>query len=69
MKTTAQCHNVQTVDPSVPPAAVIEAIKDSFPKNADDIIASLTYHALGNFWSFNQFGMFIGVEADGYIHS
>jgi len=48
---------------------VVEAIKNAFPKDADDILKSLRYHAGDNFWSFNRWGMFVGVEQDGFIHS
>jgi hypothetical protein len=71
MKLTAQCHNVvdNPIDPSVPPVAVLEAIRDSFPKNAEKIISELRYHHGDDFWSFNIHGMFVGCERDGYIHS
>lgn len=54
---------------STPPDIVLEAIKKAFPTHADDIIKELKYDSLCDFWHFNRWGTFIGVERDGYIHS
>jgi hypothetical protein len=48
---------------------VIESIKKSFPNESDNIINNMIFHIRDNFWSFVRYGMFIGVEQDGYIHS
>lgn len=71
MKLTAQCHNTDSspTDPSVPPPAVLSAIRESCFKDPEAIIASLRYHALDDFWSFERHGQFVGIERDGYLHT
>jgi len=51
------------------PFAVLDAIRNAFPTDAESIIEQLRYHSLDGFWSFNRWGMFVGVEPDGYIHT
>lgn len=48
------------------------AIRRSFGSvegQADSIIQSLRWHGGDEFWSFVRWGMFVGVERDGYVHS
>jgi hypothetical protein len=49
------------------PDKVSEAIKQAFPKDANEILDSLRWS--GDHFSFNRWGMYVGVELDGYIHS
>lgn len=51
------------------PQAVIDAIRNSFPNDADDILSGLRYHACDDLYSFDRWGMFVGVELDGHIHT
>jgi hypothetical protein len=61
--------NTQDNSESVPPEAVLTAIREAFPKDAEKIIASLRYHSGDGFWSFERHGQFVGVERSGYIHT
>lgn len=53
----------------VAPYAVVAAIQQAFPNDADDILRKLRYHSLDGYWSFVRWGMFVGVELDGHIHT
>ena len=46
---------------------VVESICNAFPKDPESILASLRWS--GDHFSFIRWGMYIGVELDGYIHS
>ena len=52
-----------------PSDVVKKAIREAFPKDAEEIIAELRWHFGDGFWSFHRWGMFVGVELDGYIHT
>jgi hypothetical protein len=50
------------------PNVVSSSIKTAFPKDAKEILDSLRWN--GDHWSFNRWGMYVGVEdRDGYIHT
>jgi len=50
------------------PAVVLDSIRKSFPKEAEDIIKSLRWS--GDHYSFLRWDMYVGVEVkDGYIHT
>lgn len=51
------------------PAVVIESIKQSFPKNAAEILGLLEWDSINRCFYFNMWGMCVGVETDGYIHT
>lgn len=53
---------------AVPNGVVVEAILNAF-KTGQTLLAELRYHPLDGMWSFCIHGIFVGVEADGYIHS
>lgn len=62
--------------PSDPPQAVIDAIRQAFGSRdgqlmgqAEDIIKNLRYYPGDDLWGFTRWGMFVGVERDGYIHT
>lgn len=58
------------LDLSIVPTVVIEAIKKAFPKESEDILESLRYHGgIDKMYFFVRWGMFVGVELDGYIHT
>lgn len=46
-----------------------DAIRKAWPEDADAIIASVRWDSLLGCWFFERFGMTIGVEKDGCIHS
>ena len=52
-----------------PSQVVIDAISNAFPKESKEILASLQYDGILGCWYFTRWGMFVGVELDGYIHS
>jgi len=47
---------------------VTDAIQNAF-KDAYKILPTLRYHPGDGFYSFIRWGMFVGVEKDGYIHT
>jgi hypothetical protein len=49
------------------PDTVGEAIKKSFPNDFLSIIKDLRWS--GDHYSFNRWGMYVGVELDGHIHT
>ncbi len=49
------------------PDVVVNAIRNAFPNNADDILKELRWSM--DHFSFTRWGMYVGVECDGYIHS
>ena len=51
------------------PPAVLDAIRVCFPANEQEILRELRYHYGEDMFSFNRWGMFVGVERDGYIHT
>lgn len=52
-----------------PPSAVLQTIIRSWPRECESILNSLKHDALSNYWYFTRWGMFVGVEKDGYAHS
>lgn len=51
------------------PAAVLQTIIRTYPGHCEEILKELKHDALCNYWFFNRWGMHVGVEKDGYIHS
>lgn len=51
------------------PATVLQAVIQHFPKECEEILKSLRHDTICNFWHFTRWGMFVGVEKDGYIHT
>lgn len=49
------------------PDVVSQSIQQAFSKQANDILKELRWS--GDHFSFNRWGMYVGVELDGYIHS
>lgn len=56
-------------NPAGAPEPIQQAIRDAFPKDAADILRTLRWHSYESFYSFERWGMFVGVETDGHIHS
>ena len=50
-------------------AIVDEAIRKAFPKDAEEIIKEVRWDALQGCYFFNRWGMYVGIEPDGYIHT
>lgn len=51
------------------PAVAIENVINSFTDQAEEILKSIKYDYMNRCWFFTRWGMYIGIEADGYIHS
>jgi hypothetical protein len=52
------------------PPAVLDAVFEAFPRDAEAILRDLRFHGgIDRYWSFMRWSMFVGVEPDGYIHS
>lgn len=52
------------------PEAVKKAILAAWPDQADEIISELRHHkGFDEYYSFQRWGMFVGIELDGYIHT
>lgn len=68
-QTLEQAHELVQKDQyfRVIPDTVSESIKKSFPDQASDILANLRWSY--DHFSFNRWGMYVGVELDGYIHT
>ena len=49
------------------PRAVIDAIIKAWPDQAVEILSQLQFS--GDHFSFTRWGMYVGVEFDGYIHT
>lgn len=49
------------------PKAVTDAIIKAWPDQAVEILQQLRF--AGDHYSFNRWGMYVGVEFDGYIHT
>ena len=46
---------------------VVEALSKAWYDQAAEILGQLQDH--GGYWAFNRWGMYVGVEPDGYIHT
>lgn len=56
----------------IPPYAVIRAVFDWVCDDAikaEKILRDLKYSSLNDYWYVERYGMHIGIERDGYIHS
>jgi hypothetical protein len=51
------------------PEVVYEAIFKAWPDQATEVVEQLGYDSLNGNWHFNRWGMYVGVEDDGYIHT
>lgn len=49
------------------PRAVVEAIIKAWPDQAVEILGGLQFR--GDHYSFSRWGMYVGVEFDGYVHT
>jgi hypothetical protein len=48
---------------------VVEAIVKAWPEQAAEILPAMERNHFGGHWYFNRWGMYVGVEDDGYIHT
>lgn len=46
-----------------------KAVEQAFPKDAEDILKGVRWDSLYGCWTFNRWGMLVGIEEDGTIHS
>lgn len=51
------------------PSAVVDAIIKAWRDQAAEILPQLCHNKLTGHYSFNRWGMYVGVEYDGYIHT
>lgn len=49
------------------PRVIVAAVCRAFPRESDAILASLRWS--GDHWSFVRWGMYVGIERDGYVHT
>jgi hypothetical protein len=57
----------QKLDLSTVPGPVIEALTRAWPEQVEEILGSLRF--AGDHYCFERWGMYVGVEFDGYIHT
>lgn len=55
--------------PRVITDVVIKAVKEAFPDQAIDILKDVKWDGLNGCYFFERWGMYVGIEKDGYIHS
>ena len=58
---------MRTLARSLIPRAVVDAIIKAWPDQAAEILAGLVFR--GDHYSFDRWGMYVGVEFDGYVHT
>jgi hypothetical protein len=58
-----------TIGDRIVEQVVIESIGSSFPTNADSILQDLKWSSINGCYYFERWGMWVGCEVDGYIHS
>lgn len=46
-----------------------DALFKAFPYDLDDILKSIRYSSINGCHYFKRWGMWIGIEDDGYIHT
>lgn len=49
------------------PLFIAQKIRSAFPQNVEKILSEMRYGL--DHWHFNLYGMYVGVEDDGYIHT
>lgn len=49
------------------PNIISEAITNAFPAKAEEILKSL--RKMSDHWAFQFYGMYVGIEEDGYMHT
>jgi hypothetical protein len=65
-RVTYQQEGAGSMDYELPQKAA-EAVVKAWPDQADSILQGIRF--AGDHYSFNRWGMYVGVEADGYIHT
>ncbi len=55
--------------PKIITDVVIQSVKKSFPDQADDILRQVKWDGMMGCYYFTRWGMFVGIETDGHIHS
>ena len=48
---------------------VVHAVAGAFPRDTMSILHDLRWNSLEGYWYFRRWGMHVGVETDGFIHS
>ena len=52
-----------------PTETVVTALRNAWPTQADEILATLKYDSLMGCWYFVRWGQYVGIESDGFIHT
>jgi hypothetical protein len=69
----SDCHLMVQRDhhgfPKVVTDVVIESVKKSFPDQAREILETVKWDGLNGCYFFERWGMYVGIEKDGYIHT
>ena len=60
-------HDKVGVGPNSIPVAVMQRIIKAWPDQAVEILREIQF--AGDHYSFTRWGMYVGVEYDGYIHT
>ena len=55
--------------PRVITDVVIKAVREAFPKDAISILHDVKWDGLNGCYFFERWGMYVGIEKDGYIHT
>ena len=48
---------------------VSDAVLKAFPKDGDTVLKEMQWDSLNGCWMISRWGMMIGIEKDGYIHT
>lgn len=56
-------------DPHALPEVAINSVRARYPKEADEILPTVRYDCCNGCWFFERWGMYVGIEKDGYIHT
>lgn len=46
-----------------------KSVLETFPKDGENLAKEMKWDSLNGCFYFHYFGMYIGIETDGYIHS
>ena len=76
-KTVEESHELVQQDhrrfPRLPNDVVVEALKKAFPDHTKDYVGNLVHEVkwdhLNGCYFFQRWGMYVGIETDGYIHT
>lgn len=56
-------------EPEPDRSTVTDAVLKAFPKDGDTVLKEMQWDSLNGCWMISRWGMMIGIEKDGYIHT